>query len=79
MKYAISNKTKINCVITLIPETAVEQALLKNTEEQDTFKFHYQTALERHIGPNATFVDLVDDTKFPSPVIVHYEITKGIG
>jgi hypothetical protein len=79
MKYSISNKTRNSCVITLIPETSVEQALLKNTEEQDTFLFHYQAALERHLSPSATFINLIDDTSFPSPVTVHYEMTKGIG
>jgi len=79
MIYTISNKTSNVCTITLLPESNVEQTLLKQTEEQDTFMFHYQTALEKYIDPNAAFINIIDESAFPSRVVVHFQITKGIG
>lgn len=79
MRYKISNKTEISCTITLLPETTVEETLLNTSKDQDTFMFHYITALETHISPDATFVKLLEYSHFPSPVTVQYQITKGLG
>ena len=43
------------------PENEIEIKLLKMVDEQDTFLFHYQNALELRISPYVTFISIVDD------------------
>ena len=76
MRYNISAKTEMSCTITLLPETTVEETLLKTSKDEDTFMFHYIKALETHISPDATFIKLLEYDRFPSPVTVAYQLSK---
>jgi hypothetical protein len=79
MKYNISNKTNISCIITLIPENEGEENLVKNIRDEFTLLHHYNTVLKKHVNPYAEFLHFLDDTQFPSPVTVKYQVAKGIG
>ncbi|MBS1974391.1 MAG: hypothetical protein JST13_08555 [Bacteroidetes bacterium] len=78
MKYELTNKTSHSCTIRLIPENAIEEKLLKQKDQEDTFMFHYMAALAE-ISKDATFISLLDQSDYPSKVTVKYQITKGIG
>ena len=78
MKYKISNKTSNTCIITLMPENDIEKKLFTMKEEQFTFQVHYQNALEKLIHPDATFLLVLNDSTYPSPVLVKYELAIGI-
>lgn len=84
MKYTIIDFTRSECKIGLTPETEVEKKLIeeakKNPESyQDTFFYHYQAALELRLNTNAQCLKVLDDSGYPSEVMVKYEIAKGMG
>jgi hypothetical protein len=79
MKYNITNKIGNSCIIELVSQTQEEEKLLLDKAEQYTFYFHYQTALEQKVHPNATFLTIMDDRNYPKIVTIKFEIVKGIG
>jgi len=79
MKYQVNKVENGLCTIRLIAEDNVEKKVLESNEEQDTFLFHYQKALERHVHRDATFVCIVNAVNYPVTVSVKYQITSGIG
>ena len=81
MKYNVTNKRQDQCIIELIPESDIERNLLTQVSEETefTFLYHYQKALNFYINPEATFVDLLDNTNYPNKVTVKFQSSKGIG
>jgi len=79
MKYNVTNKTATTCIITLIPESEIDQSVLKQTHEEFTFQHHYQQALKRYVDKDATFVEILNFDNYPKSVPVKFKIARGLG
>lgn len=79
MKHQITNNKGNTCVISLIPETSIEESLLKTSKDENTFLFHYIEAIKSQVNPAAELISLLEYSRFPSPVTVQYQIAKGLG
>jgi len=79
MKYNVTNKTAITCLITLLPETEIDESILKHPNEEFTFQYHYQQALRRYIDKDATFIEVLNFDNYPKSVLVRFQIARGLG
>lgn len=78
MKYQVTKIDQIHAAIKLWPETEQDRDLVEVSKDEDTMLYHYQSALETAIHPEATFLSLVDSTRYPKEVLVKYQIARGI-
>jgi hypothetical protein len=79
MKFSISNKAPMSCVINLHPENAEEKEILASGGHHDTYQFYYQKALYDLIDPNAELLTVTNDHMYPKTVFAKFQIVKGIG
>lgn len=79
MQYKVDATSVNTCVIVLEPQSEMERQLLTITNEEDTFLFHYQAALQKHIDKDAVFLGIENSDYYPKRVVVSFKIAKGIG
>jgi hypothetical protein len=79
MKYIILNKSESECTIAVTSHTSIERELLEMArlypaKYKGSMMSHYQKALEICINKDALFLRFVDNSAFPSPVKISYQI-----
>lgn len=65
--------------VELVPETLEEQKLLKENKDSETIEIYYHSAVSRELGPDASLLRVVDQSRWPKSAIVAVAFSKGLG
>lgn len=82
MKYRYQETSNTSAVIELLPETEVEQKLIKNFDkqnpDQDTLHYYYQKGLELN-NVSAVLLRINHFILFPSKAAISFDVVMGFG